>query len=436
MSPRGWDRTVAERAHKPFDQSATNTLRFLQELLRDYHPRDFAIQLTDGSSWPPEAGQFCRFTWRIDDPGALCAAILSANQVALGEAYIHGAFDIESDIEAAFRLGEYLLSKHWSAKEKLRLGAWALRLLPAHGIDPHLHGRLHSKQRDQQAVSYHYDVSNDFYALWLDKEMVYSCAYFHGPHDDLDTAQRQKLDYCCRKLRLQPGDRLLDIGCGWGGLIIHAAREYGVHALGVTLSQRQRELARQRIQTAGLADRCEVRLLDYRAVEQPESFDKIVSVGMVEHVGESHLPEYFRHVYGLLRPGGVFLNHGIGRAGDRPTPTELTFTDVYVFPDGELSTVSTMLGYAEEAGFEVRDVENLREHYALTLRHWLRRLEARSEEAQRMVGETKYRIWRVYIAGSAHHFKTGRIDVYQTLLLKRDHEKSRLSLTRADWYSN
>ena len=427
---------MAERAHKPFDQSATSTLHFFQALLRDYHPRDFAIQLTDGSSWPPEASQFCRFTWRINDPGALRAAILSANQVALGEAYIDGAFDIEGDIEAAFRLGDYLLSKHWSAKEKLRLGAWALRLPHAPVVEAHLHGRLHSKQRDQQAVSYHYDVSNDFYALWLDRQMVYSCAYFHTPDDDLDTAQRQKLDYCCRKLRLRAGERLLDIGCGWGGLIIHAAREYGVHALGVTLSQQQRELARQRIQAAGLADRCEVRLLDYRAVDDPESFDKIVSVGMVEHVGESHLQEYFHHAYRLLRPGGVFLSHGIGRAGDRPRPAELTFTDLYVFPDGELCPIATMLGCAEDAGFEVRDVENLREHYALTLRHWLRRLEARSEEAQRMVGETKYRIWRVYIAGSAHYFKTRRIEVYQTLLVKSGHGKSGLPLTREDWYSN
>ena len=427
---------MAERAHKPFDQSVANTLSFLQELLRDYHPRDFEVQLNDGSSWAPEAGQFCRFTWRINDSGVLRAAILSANQVALGEAYIHGAFEIEGAIEAAFRLGDYLLSKHWTAREKLRLGSWALRLPHAHIVGPHLHGRLHSKQRDQQAVSYHYDVSNDFYALWLDKEMVYSCAYFHTPDDDLDTAQRQKLDYCCRKLRLQPGDRLLDIGCGWGGLIIHAAREYGVRALGVTLSEQQRELARQRIQTAGLADRCEVRLLDYRAVEQPESFDKIVSVGMVEHVGESHLSEYFHHAYRLLRPGGVFLNHGIGRAGKRPKPTELTFTDVYVFPDGELSPISTTLGYAEEAGFEVRDVENLREHYALTLRHWLRRLEAHSEVARRMVGETTYRIWRVYIAGSAHYFRRERIDVYQTVLVKSTDGKSGMPLTRADWYSN
>lgn len=427
---------MAERAHKPFDQGAANALHFLQELLHDYHPRDFAVQLNDGSSWAPEPSQFCRFTWRINDPSALRAAILSANQVTLGEAFVNGAFEIEGDIEAAFRLADYLLNRKWSAREKLRLGAWALRLAHSYVVGPHLHGRLHSKQRDQQAVSYHYDVSNEFYALWLDKQMLYSCAYFHTPHDDLDTAQRQKLDYCCRKLRLMPGDRLLDIGCGWGGLIIHAAREYGVRALGVTLSRQQQELAQRRIRAAGLADRCEARLLDYRALEEPEGFDKIVSVGMVEHVGESHLSEYFHHAYSLLRPGGVFLNHGIGRSGDRPEPTELTFTDVYVFPDSDLSPIATTLGYAEQAGFEVRDVENLREHYALTLRHWLRRLEAHRREAEQMVGQTRYRIWRMYIAGSIHFFRMGRIDVYQTLLAKSAHGRSGLPLTREDWYSN
>src|SRR5208282_5030429 len=428
--------TVAERARKPVEQSAASTLGFLQELLRDYHPRDFEVQLRDGSSWGPEPSQFRRFAWRINDPSVLRAAILSANQVTLGEAYIQGAFDVEGDIEAAFHLADYLLNKKWSTREKVCLGSWALRLPSGQGAGPvRLSGRLHSKERDQQAVSYHYDVSNDFYALWLGRDMVYSCAYFHTPNDDLDTAQRQKLDYCCRKLRLKPGDRLLDIGCGWGALIMHAAREYGARALGVTLSRQQLELGQQRIHAAGLADRCEVRLLDYCAVEGAGGFDKIVSVGMVEHVGESQLPGYFRQAYGLLRPGGVFLNHGIGRAGDRPKPAEPTFTDVYVFPDSELSFIATMLGHAEEAGFKVCDVENLREHYTLTLRHWLRRLETHSEEAQRMVGQTKYRTWHVYIAGSAHYFQTGRLDLYQTLLVKSDHGKSGLPLTRADWYS-
>jgi cyclopropane-fatty-acyl-phospholipid synthase len=266
--------------------------------------------------------------------------------------------------------------------------------------------------------------------------MVYSCGYFSHPDEDLGTAQIQKLDYICRKLRLQPNDRLLDIGCGWGGLLIHAAREYGVRALGVTLSEQQLQLAIRRIHEAGLSDRCEVCLLDYRDIEEPGAFDKLVSVGMVEHVGESRLPQYFEGAFKLLRPGGAFLNHGIGRAGHRPKPEQPTFTDVYVFPDGDLVPIGATLTAAEKIGFEVRDVENLREHYVLTLRHWVRRLEAHAGEARKLAGDTNFRVWRLYMAGSAHYFKTGRLDVYQTLLVKPDQGSSGLPLRRSDWYEN
>ena len=264
--------------------------------------------------------------------------------------------------------------------------------------------------------------------------MVYSCGYFQTPSDDLDLAQRQKLDYICRKLRLKPGEKLLDIGCGWGGLVIHAARDYGVQALGVTLSERQLGFARERILQEGLAERCEVRLLDYRDVEGSGAYDKLASIGMVEHVGSSRLREYFQHAYRLLRSGGVFLNHGIGRAGNRPAPQRPTFTDVYVFPDGELVPLATTLQAAEEEGFEVRDLENLREHYALTLHHWLRRLEGHAEEARRVADEVKYRIWRLYLAGSEYYFRSGKLDLYQTLLVKNDVGRSGLPLTREDWY--
>jgi cyclopropane-fatty-acyl-phospholipid synthase len=297
-----------------------------------------------------------------------------------------------------------------------------------------LHGRTHSKGRDREAVSFHYDLSNDFYQLWLDRAMVYSCAYFQSPDDTVETAQQQKLDYICRKLRLKAGERLLDIGCGWGGLIMHAAKNYGAQATGITLSQQQLELAQERIREAGLASRCEVRLLDYRDAHQLGQFDKLVSVGMIEHVGESALPEYFRCAFELLKPGGVFLNHGIGRAGNRPKPAEKTFTDVYVFPDGELIPISNTLGHAEQASFEIRDVENLREHYFLTLVQWLRRLESNEEQAKKLVGELKYRIWRLYLAGSAHYFQSGKLDLYQSLLVKTASGRCGIPLTRADWY--
>ena len=427
------------RASEFEDRTAHKTLKFLQELLQDYHPRDFTLELWDAGRWAPETGQFSRFTWRINQASALRPALAAPSQLALAEAYIYGDFDIEGDIAGVFPLADYLLRKEWNTREKLRLGSILLGLPsqgPSHTLRSasRLRGALHSRERDRRAVTYHYDVSNDFYALWLDRDMVYSCGYFARPDGDLDSAQRDKLDYICRKLRLQRGERLLDIGCGWGGLILHAAREYGVHALGVTLSRPQLELARERIQEAGLSDQCEVRLLDYRDLDEPGVYDKLVSVGMVEHVGESRLQDYFGRAFRLLRPGGVFLNHGIGRAGTWPKPDQPTFTDVYVFPDSDLAPLGTVVHAAESAGFEVRDVENLRDHYALTLRHWLRRLEDHADEARRLAGEIKYRIWRLYLAGSAHYFQTGRLDVYQSLLVKSDNGRSGLPLTRVDWY--
>ena len=413
-------------------------MAIVQELLHEYHPRDFAIEFWDGTRFEPEAGQFCRFTWHLHHPSVLRSLLRSDRQVALGEAFIYGDFDISGDILAIFPIAEYLEEKHFGPGSKLRLGTMMLGLpskLHGEQARAEMHGRTHSKSRDRAAVTFHYDLSNEFYQLWLDPAMVYSCAYFESPDDDVATAQGQKLDYICRKLRLQAGERLLDFGCGWGGLIIHAARNYGVHATGITLSQQQLALAEERIRGAALSSQCEVRLLDYRDAHQLGEFDKLVSVGMVEHVGESALPEYFQTAFRLLKPGGVFLNHGIGRAGNRPKPAEKTFTDVYVFPDGELIPISSTLARAEEAGFEVRDVENLREHYFFTLVQWLRRLEANEESAKKLVGELKYRIWRLYLAGSAHYFQSGKLDLYQSLLVKTTNGRCGIPLTREDWYS-
>jgi cyclopropane-fatty-acyl-phospholipid synthase len=289
--------------------------------------------------------------------------------------------------------------------------------------------------RDKQAVTYHYDMSNAFYSLWLDERMVYSCGYFKDPADDLEYAQERKLDHICRKLRLRRGERLLDIGCGWGGLVIHAGKHYGVEALGITLSAPQADLANERIRLAGIADRCRVDVRDYRELHGPESYDKLVSVGMFEHVGKSRLQEYFGGAFRLLRPGGVFLNHGIAcLPGFSPLPGP-AFSDHYIFPDGELLPLGTTLSVAETIGFEVRDVESLREHYVLTLRHWMRRLEARRVEACRVTEEKTYRLWRLYLAGAAHKFRMGQNSVYQVLLSKTFDHESGLPLTRADWYA-
>ena len=283
-------------------------------------------------------------------------------------------------------------------------------------------------------MTYHYDVSNDFYALWLDEQMVYSCAYFESAEEDLDKAQTRKLDYLCRKLRLRSGERLLDIGCGWGGLAIYAAQHYSVEVLGVTLSENQASLANQRIGQARLQSHCRIEVLDYRQLNEIGRFDKLVSVGMFEHVGENQLPLYFQHAYQLLRPGGVFLNHGIAWRANEPKPNGANFMNRYVFPDGDLVPINTTLRCAETVGFEVRDVESLREHYAFTLGHWARRLEQHRDRGVAAVGEPTYRVWKLFLRSSIYGFASGALNLYQTLLVKPDEGRSGLPLTRKDWY--
>jgi cyclopropane-fatty-acyl-phospholipid synthase len=420
------------------DPIVQSVLTFFQGLLEKYTPLDFNIRLWEGTSWGADPGE-ARFTLVIHHPGALRQMFMPANQLTLGESYIYDDFDIEGDIEAAFSLGDHIFSLDRRLLDKMRLGKLLLGLPSETNAHPasraaHLRGAVHSKKRDALAVTYHYNVSNDFYRLWLDDRMVYSCAYFTSAEDSLGSAQEQKLDNICRKLRLGPGEKLLDIGCGWGGLIMHAARHYGVEALGITLSRPQAELANERIREAGLADRCRAEVCDYREVGREGDFDKLVSVGMVEHVGESRLEEYFSCAWNLLRPGGVFLNHGITSSLSHPDLPGPSFIDKYVFPDGELLPIATILRSAETVGFEIRDLESLREHYAMTLRHWVKRLEAKHEEAVRLTDEVTYRVWRLYMAGSAHGFKVGRLNLYQALLVKPDGHDSGMPLTRADWY--
>ena len=264
--------------------------------------------------------------------------------------------------------------------------------------------------------------------------MLYSCAMFASEDEALDAAQERKLDMICRKLRLQPGEKLLEIGCGWGGLIIHAAQHYGVDARGITLSQPQADLANERIAAAGLADRCRADVCDYRELKEIAAYDKLVSIGMVEHVGTENLSQYFDAAWRLLKPGGVMLNHGIGDTSQRPAKTNRGFIRVYVFPDSDLPPINTILGAAEASGFEPRDLESLREHYTMTLRHWTDRLRAHQQEAIEEVGERTYRVWRLYMAASAHWFAKGFISVYQALLVKPHNGQSGMPLLREDWY--
>jgi len=419
------------------DPAVAITFDFLDSLLADYPRRDFAFRLWNGQIWGDRKQP--QFTLVLKHPGSLRRMLVGANQLTLGEAYIYDDFDVEGNLAAAFEFADYLIAHELELTEKLRLAGLLLRL-PHHDhhsgphlVEPHLHVRVNSKRRDRDAVTYHYNLSNDFYRLWLDRRMVYSCAYFQTGEEDIDTAQGNKLEYLCRKLRLRQGERLLDVGCGWGGLILHAAQHFGVHALGVTLSAPQAELAQARINEAGLSDRCQVRVCDYRDLDPSLAFDKIVSVGMFEHVGEPRLPEYFEHAWKLLRAGGVFLNHGIASSAVFKRKGQ-SFIDKYVFPDGGLVPLGTTIRIAEACGFEVRDVESLREHYARTLRHWVRRLESRYEDAKRLTNETVYRIWRIYMAGSAWAFASGRVNIYQVLFSKPQAGETFLPLTRADWY--
>lgn len=426
------------------------TRRVLSEIFAGCALDKVGVRLWSGAMWPDEQRRDAVIA--VNHPGALGRMFLPGTEVGLAEAYLRNDFDIEGDIEAAFEVGDFLLSRLDDWKKRLKLGGLLVRLPEGSGrstmqcvarqLLPRMRGRPHSTERDRRAVTFHYDVSNDFYQLWLDRRMVYSCAYFKSPSDPLDIAQEQKLDYICLKLRLQAGQRLLDIGCGWGALVIRAAKHFGAHAEGITLSEPQAKWARSRIAEAGLEDKAKIELHDYReiAAKGRELYDAIVSVGMAEHVGSERLLDYFAAAHRALKPGGVFLNQAIGEdIIARPGKREGfggSFIEQYVFPDGDVPPLPIMLRAAESSGFEIRDVENLREHYSLTLRHWLRRLEAHHDEALRFVDEATYRVWRLYIAGSAHGFRSGHIAVYQTLLAKLGPSgQTNVPLTRDNWYT-
>ncbi|MDB5044743.1 MAG: SAM-dependent methyltransferase [Deinococcus sp.] len=428
--------------HQPRLQATRLVLRLMFGPAKS---RAIRTRLWDGSEEGPADA---RLTLVLERAGAL-RRMLPPSDLSVAEGHLYGDYDLEGDVEVLMAQGAAMAARLFQPKTALQLLPLLLAL-PAHDHPPRpndvspLQGEAHSRDRDAQAIQAHYDIGNAFYALWLDERMVYSCAYFSTGQKTLGKAQRIKLDRICRKLRLKPGEQLLDIGSGWGGLAIYAAQNYGVQVTGITLSPAQLEVARTRAEAAGVADRVTFERRDYRELPPHQPFDKMSSVGMVEHVGRARLPGYIAEAYRMLRPGGLFLNHGIVPAVTPPffgVGTRLiegylsrhSFLQEYVFPDGELRPLNELLGYAERVGFKIRDVENRREHYALTLREWVRRLERQHDEVVRLTDEVTYRIWRLYMAGSADSFAAGRIGVVQTLLARpTDNGNASLPLNRLD----
>jgi cyclopropane-fatty-acyl-phospholipid synthase len=437
------------------DRAASRCRAVLAAIFGEPHQRSFDVRFWDGTV-DRGANPKPPFTMVLNRPAALRRMLLPPNELSIVESYIAGDIDIEGSMETASNLGEQIGGRLRSPLAVAKLVRMVVGL-PGQAEDDLADTRFpeharklgprHTPVRDAAAIHFHYDVGNTFYKLWLDRRMVYSCAYFRSPDDTLDDAQEAKLDLICRKLRLKPGERLLDIGCGWGGLIMHAAEHYGVDATGITLSENQASLARERIGKAGLADRCRVAIRDYRTLAQSDNYDKIASVGMVEHVGATHLPVYFAAAYRALKPGGLFMNHGIvslSEARPRSVRERIfrkfwradAFIDKYVFPDGKLTATHDVIAAAEGAGFEVRDVESLREHYAMTLRHWVRSLEEKREDATALVGNHTFRVWRLYMSASANAFATAAINILQTVLAKPDGQgHSNIPLTREDLYA-
>ena len=402
----------------------------------------FRVVAYDGSSAPGADGAAVTLVVRHRD--ALTRMLTHPGELGLARAYVAGDLDVEGDLDALFTLpglSPASLARPAVVRAALELlGRDGLTPLPPPSIEARPRGVLHSRARDRAAVTYHYDVSNDFYELVLGESMTYSCAVFRSPDDDLADAQRRKVDLVARKLALRPASRLLDVGCGWGTMAIHAARTFGARVVGVTLSAPQAQYARERARREGLADLVDIRVCDYRDVDD-EPFDAISSIGMSEHVGRRGLDGYVDRLYSLLRPGGRLLNHAIGRpVADGNAPRSRTtaaarqvkvalglrgpsrihspFIERYVFPDGELHEAGTMVSLLQARGFEVRHLESLREHYALTLRRWIANLESHWDDAVAAAGEARARVWRLYMAGSAVGFERHNLEIHQVLAVR------------------
>ena len=406
----------------------------VSNILAEYSGK-IAVKLWDGTLVYGEYNAPCTMYFR--EPGVLRELVLHRDLLRLADCYLSNSIDVVGDFESLFGLKNYLSNMDMSIATKLHILMQALRLPQlSHGDSAQKgHVKLYSHENSRESIACHYDVSNEFYQLWLDPEMVYSCAYFRNEHQHLASAQYEKLDYLCRKLRLQPGQSLLDIGCGWGALAIHAARNYDVNVHGITLSKAQQRFAHEKVLREGLEHKVNIELLDYRDLSMDAKYDHVVSVGMFEHVGIKNFPIYFGTVKRVLKPGGLFLNHGITSDTGWQYTSMTRFINRYIFPDGELARISDVADAMEKAGFEILDTESLRRHYAYTLRHWVKALEENCEEAIHKTSEATYRLWRLYMSGSAHYFEEGSIGVHQ-LLVGHQYDKVTIPLRRDDLYKD
>ncbi len=396
----------------------------------------FKVRFWDGEECLVPDGCEPGFTLSLKSPGAIRNTLFPPSELNATEAYLFDEFDIEGDMFAVFETAYELAAVRRGKGLLLKLLVEVLRLPRSprkkdNDFQKKLSGELHSVQRDSEAVSYHYDMSDDLYRLWLDPDMIYSCAYFKTRETPLEQAQLDKLDYICAKLDLKPGEKLLDAGCGWGALVIHAAKKYGVDATGVTLSKNQAAHANRRIKEFGLEDRCRVEVRDIRTLKG-EKFDKISSVEMLHHIGYTSLPGYFETIKDLLKPGGLSFQLGVTNNSARGKYRGPVFAPKYFMPDYDLSPIGEYLKIAETAGFEVYDVEDLRQHYELTARHWLQRMEARHSEMAAVTGEVMYRVYRLSMALMAYGFHANMINLYHFVLRNTEGKGNFPPLTR--WY--
>lgn len=444
------------RARSLRDPKVAKTIAVLELAFGSPLERAYDIRLWDGTVQPGGASPRQDFSLVIRRRGALRRMLLPPSELTIVESFISGDIEVEGNLESAMGLADAIGSRIRSAGGIARLVPSVLALPrddEATSLDETRYSRSlrllspRARKSTEPEIRFHYDVGNDFYELWLDPSMQYTCAYYRKESDDLATAQLNKLNHICRKLRLQPGERMLDIGCGWGGLVMHAAENYGVTATGITLSAAQAEWAQKRIAEKGFGDRCRVEVMDFRDLPANAHFDKVSSVGVTEHVPEDQQPAYFARVFQALEPAGLFLNHcevstrtarranSIGERFNRWLWKRDQFIDKYVFPDAKLVPLASVIRAAESVGFEVRDVESLREHYTMTLRAWVRGLERRKTDAIKLVGERTYRVWWLYMSAAAFSFRSGALNLVQTLLSKPDaNGTAGIPLTREDLY--